>query len=139
MTLEQREAVRQLVLAQSTLESCKEAAKEVWKRRCRSDRPIRLSLQERVSNFSCVMPEGIPMSRVIGQMPEKGLRPSRAAYRGGYRLKQDWHSLKVNKRSELIAAGLPEELAGQIISAQAQKIVIKFIGPREVKGMRERG
>jgi len=135
MNTSQLEAKRVARLAEGVLKSIREAANEVWKAKCRSDRPIKLSRNDKV-RFSAVLPAGkptgkgrrvgagMPVSKVIGALPKVALKRKRYKYndRKAQPVKKIAPTNEPLRYQELLAKGINEELAIQIIKEQARKI-----------------
>lgn len=131
MTLEQRERIRISKLAEQVIASIKQAEKDVWNRKCRSDRPIKLARTDRTTAPVVILPQcrqatssqpANTNGRDFHAVKTVGL----AGRKKGYRFpKAGCKSMaKLIKRSALLESGLPSELVDCIMKDQASRIRI---------------
>lgn len=133
LTVAELEIQRQASLALFVSKSITDSAKECWMRTCRSDATVKLSAtsrrglrlrpEDRTRVGRMIVPERIGTgSRALDAASKMGVRKPKD---GIVYPKAGCRSIKVVRRSELLNAGMPEELVIQVMKAQADRIRIK--------------
>lgn len=131
LTLQEVEIIRQAKLALFVADSIKKANREANNHRSRrtlygrgKDDTSVIPIRERV-HLSAVMPERVPASKAIGELPKVGIHPSKTSYKGGNVYpRAAARSITVVTKAGMLKAGLPEELVEQILKSQATRIRI---------------
>ncbi len=131
MKIEQLEQLRTARLAEQVFNSIKQAEKDVWKRKCRSDRPIKLARIDRATAPRATMPQKLASvskeptntnGRDLNAISKVGLKSGKKGYR--YPKAGCRSMAQLIKRSALKDNGLPDELIDGIMKDQASRIRI---------------
>jgi hypothetical protein len=132
MNIQERDKLRIARLATQTLKSIRQAEKDAWNRKCKSDRPIKLAKSDRTTAPRIVVPQ--QRSRTSSQPANTNGRDFHTvkvlglgSRKKGYRYpKAGCRSrAKLITKSSLLENAIPEELADCIIKTQALGIVVK--------------
>lgn len=132
MTIQQREQLRRSRLARFVAKSIQQTEKDVWARRCKSDRAIQLARTDRATAPRVILPTKTEPTcaeptntngRDFHAAKTVGLRSGKKGYRFP---KAGCRSMaKPIRRKELLDSGLPTELVDCIMKEQASRIRIR--------------